>query len=63
MLGAIFHEDRKDTSKCNGIKREEKVRKTIKNHEGREISLFGKVLLANSLLLSQYWHIGAILEG
>ena len=30
VLGAIFHEDRMDTSKCNWIKREEKV--GTKNH-------------------------------
>ena len=31
-------------------------------HEKREISLMGKVLLVNSQIMSQFWHMGSILE-
>ena len=54
VQGAIFHEDRRETFKFNWLKREDKVLKIIINDEKREISLFGNLLLANSLLLGQY---------
>ena len=62
ILGALFHENRHQTSARNWEKKEETVLKIIKSHEKREISLFGKVLLINSLIMSQFWHIGAILQ-
>ena len=61
ILGATFHEERKENEVVNWKKKEEKALKIIKYHEKREISLFGKILLINSLVLSQYWHIGTIL--
>ena len=36
-------------------------RNDISYQEKREISLFEKVMLVNSLILSQYWFLGAIL--
>ena len=61
ILEATFHEERKENEVVNWKKKEENVLKIIKYHENREISLFGKILLINSLVLSQYWHIGMIL--
>ena len=62
ILGALFHEDRKETVRLNWEKKEEKILKIIKAHETREISLFGKILITNTIIFSQFWHIGAILQ-
>ena len=62
LLGAYFHENPEQNKIINWIKKEEKVKKIIQYHTNREISLMGKVLLTNSLILSQYWHVGAILQ-
>ena len=39
----------------------EKIRKLIQSFEKRNLSTVGKVLLANTMLLSQIWHLAAIL--
>ena len=62
ILGALFHEDREQTTKINWEKKQEKILKIIKTHEKREISLFGKILIINTIIFSQFWHIGAILQ-
>ena len=38
-----------------------KIKKILGHLEDRDISLFGKVLLTNSLILSQFWHTGCVI--
>ena len=58
----IFQEGREETAETNWKKKEETAIKIMRSNEKREVSLFGKILSVNSLVLSQYWHIGAILK-
>ena len=61
ILGAIFTQNRKNFSKLNWDSKMEKIDKIIDFHRDRNISLLGKILLINSLIFSQIWHIGGII--
>ena len=62
ILGAIFTCNKNETSTINWELKIKKIDKIIKSYENRNLSLCGKVLLANSVLLSQLWHVGVVLK-
>ena len=62
ILGCIFTAEKKVTSKRNWEIKVEKITTAIEQEKDRNLSLFGKILLANSLVLSKLWHVGIILE-
>ena len=61
VLGGRFSSNKVKTGKINWELKIEKIRKLIQSFETRNLSMVGKVLLANTILLSQIWHIAAIL--
>ena len=62
ILGCVFTAEKKVTSKRNWEIKVEKIITAIEQEKDRNLSLFGKILLANSLVLSKLWHVGIILE-
>ena len=61
ILGCIFTSNSEETGIKNWNIKTEKIKKIIQIYENRNLSLIGKVLLTNSIVLSQIWHLGSIL--
>ena len=62
ILGIIYTETWKDFTHTNWQNKILKIDRFLNFFKNRELSLFGKVLLTNSLILSQLWHIGCVVE-
>ena len=62
ILGTIFTENREEFVIKNLNAKTTKIKKILAYLEDRDISLFGKVLLTNSLILSQFWHTGCVIH-
>ena len=62
ILGAIFTSSKQETSNKNWEQKIEKIDNIIKSYETRKLSLIGKILLTNTTLLSQIWHVGCIIK-
>ena len=62
ILGTYFTEYRKDFVATNFRDKISKIDKIIAHVAEREISLFGKVLLVNSMIYSQLCHIGCVVH-
>ena len=61
VLGGNFCSKKSNSGKINWEMKIEKIKKLIQSFEKRNLSIVGKVLLANTMLLSQIWHLAAIL--
>ena len=62
ILGAVLSCKKIKTSNINWGLKIKKIKIIIKSYENRNLSLCGKILLANSVILSQIWHVGVILK-
>ena len=61
ILGNIFTSNSEESGNKNWNVKTEKIKKLIQVYEERNLTLIGKVLLTNSIILSQIWHLGSIL--
>ena len=62
VLGVMLASRPSDTSDLNWSKAIEKIEKKLPAIMERRVTIVGKVLLANSMLLSQLWHLAWVLD-
>ena len=62
VLGVMLASKPSDTSDLNWSKAIEKIEKKLPAIMERRVTIVGKVLLANSMLLSQLWHLAWVLD-
>lgn len=62
ILGHIFTKEKQLMSDRNWEIKLDKIKKILQEINQRHVSIFGKILLSNSLIMSQIWHLGLILD-